>query len=99
VFLVRHVVCTQRACRKSYFFKKRFFCWIRNRKLFSVIESFYNPWCNVPVSMIFFLPQSDITQSGSFTQTPDRINRNNHSPYISPSSPPKRSPLSSPLLI
>jgi hypothetical protein len=25
------------------FFKKRSFCWIKNRKLFSVIESFYEP--------------------------------------------------------
>ena len=28
---------------------------IKNRKLFSVIKSFYDPWCNVPVSIIVFL--------------------------------------------
>ena len=69
------LICTfaQRACKKGHFFKNCFFCWIKNRKLFSVIESFYDPWLNVRLFMIFFLPQYLLSQSGSFTQTPDRI--------------------------
>jgi hypothetical protein len=49
--------------------------------------------------MIFFLPQSHITQSGSFTQTPDRIDRNNHTPISRHPVPSKRFPLSFPVLI
>ena len=54
-----------RACRKSGFLKNCFFCWIKNRELFSAIESSCDPWCKDPISMIFFLPQYPITQSRS----------------------------------
>ena len=54
-------------------FLKTVSCWIKNRELFSVIKSFSNPWCNVSLFMIFFLLQYHITQSGSFTQSPDHI--------------------------
>jgi hypothetical protein len=33
----------ERVYRKSQFFKKRSFCWIKNRKLISITESFYDP--------------------------------------------------------
>jgi hypothetical protein len=38
-FLARTGLGTQRACRKSEFFKKRSLCWMKNEKLISAIES------------------------------------------------------------